>query len=95
MFAITATHTIQPAHIARYQELMRELAAQSRQEPGCLAYHLLQDGDDPRVHLLMEQWQDEEALQLHSETPYFQNIVPQLAALFDTPEAAARWQVIA
>lgn len=95
MFAITAVHTIKPEQIQTYHALMAELAAASRKEEGCMAYHLLQSDSDPRVHLLIEQWKDEQALDTHSKTPYFQRIVPQLSGLFDAPEQAERHQVIA
>jgi quinol monooxygenase YgiN len=52
-------------------EILRQLAAASRQEPGCVSYiphHL--DGD-PDTVLIYEQYQDAAALAAHHESPHF------------------------
>lgn len=95
MFAIVVTHTIKPECIEKYQELVKELVQASRKEEGCLGYNSFQSDDDARVHLIIEQWQDKEALDKHSKSTHFQKIVPQFEALFAQPEHAQWQQIIA
>ncbi|MHB1673717.1 MAG: putative quinol monooxygenase [Acidobacteriaceae bacterium] len=52
-------------------EAVRQLAAASRQEPGCISYipHELA-GDSSRV-MIYEQYRDEAALEAHRASPHF------------------------
>lgn len=95
MLAIIVTHTIKPECIEKYQELVRELAQASRKEAGCLGYNSFQSDEDARVHTLVEQWESKEALDVHSKSAHFQQIVPQFKALFAEPERAQWQQIIA
>ena len=55
-------------------EAFKRLAAgvieQTRKEPGCLRYDLLQDTEDPNIFLFIEEYKDEEAFQTHRNMPY-------------------------
>lgn len=53
------------------KEILRELTAASRKEPGCVSYvaHFL-DGD-PSTVLIYEQYADEAALDHHRGSPHF------------------------
>jgi len=52
-------------------ETLRVLAADSRQEPGCVSYipHHLED--DPDTVLIYEQYRDTEALAAHRDSEHF------------------------
>jgi len=52
-------------------EMLRQLAAASRQEPGCVTYipHLLED--DPTTVLIYEQYRDALALAVHRGSDHF------------------------
>ena len=52
-------------------ETLRQLAAASRQEPGCISYIPHQLEDDPDVVIIYEQYQDAKALAAHRETAHF------------------------
>ena len=62
------------------------LAEASQKEAGCVFYHSVQSETDPREHVFMECWKDQEAIDIHNATEHFTRIVPQFAALFDGPE---------
>jgi quinol monooxygenase YgiN len=51
---------------------MRELAAATRQEPGCVHYIPVQDPEDPRNFLFYEQYVDEAAFEAHGASEHFQ-----------------------
>jgi quinol monooxygenase YgiN len=52
-------------------ESLRQLAAASRHEPGCVSYIPHQVEDDPDVVVIYEQYKDEKALAAHRETAHF------------------------
>ncbi len=49
------------------QELLPRMAAASREEPGCVAYVIYQETNNPRQFVLLEQWRDRAALSAHFE----------------------------
>ena len=48
----------------------REMAAATHEENGCLAYSFAVDVNDARLIQLNERWENEDALQLHFQTPH-------------------------
>ena len=66
-------------------ELLRRLTPLSRAEPGCLQYDAHRDPDDPDRFFLFERYVDEAALEAHSTSAHFQELVvaealPRLAS---------------
>lgn len=53
-------------------DLLRNLTAASRQEPGCVTYVAHTVEDDPNTVVLYEQYQDRQSLDFHRTTPHFQ-----------------------
>jgi quinol monooxygenase YgiN len=56
---------------AEIAEMLRLLAAASRQEPGCVSYIPHQLQDDPDTVLIYEQYLDEKAQAAHRESAHF------------------------
>ncbi|WP_372660970.1 SDR family oxidoreductase [Amycolatopsis kentuckyensis] len=75
-----------PGRESELLDLLRELGAQIRAEPGCLRYsaHLTRDADRPTVLILME-FESREAFEAHSARIAGQ--VPRIGALLETPPA--------
>lgn len=59
----------------RVAELLPEIAAASRAEPGCLEYRAVRATDDPRAFVLFEGYADEAALATHRESEHFRTLV--------------------
>ena len=49
------------------RELMVEQGRLSREEPGCLRFDVFHSQSDPRVFILIEQWESEQHLEEHRE----------------------------
>jgi quinol monooxygenase YgiN len=63
---------------------LRELAQESRQEPGCELYIPTQDPENARSFLLYEQYVDKTALDAHAASDHFQRLaVGAFPALLD------------
>jgi quinol monooxygenase YgiN len=61
--------------------LYKELVEKSQVEKGCIAYNLFQDKKDDTILTVIEEWENEEALETHKNTEHFKRIVPLLGEL--------------
>jgi quinol monooxygenase YgiN len=68
--------------------LMRELAAASRQEPGCEVYQPCRDPEDARSFLFYEQYRDKAAFEEHGASEHFQRLAA--GRLWDLLESRER-----
>jgi quinol monooxygenase YgiN len=59
---------------------LRKLVAPTRREPGCVQYLLHRDPQDPTKFMFYEEFQSDDALQQHTQAPYFQEWVAYQAA---------------
>ncbi len=55
--------------------LLRELARESRQEPGNVSFDIYENVDDPTRVVLLERYVSREAFAAHRETPHFHTLV--------------------
>ena len=61
-------------HTPEMEDALRagsEMAAASRDEPGCIDYRFAIDIDDPLVVRVFEQWESPDALEAHFAMPHF------------------------
>ena len=71
MVTFTVRMTFAPEDRHEIAEMLRALAAASRQEPGCVTYipHAIEG--DPDTVLIYEQYRDEAAVQAHRDSEHF------------------------
>lgn len=81
MIKIVAKSVLKDGKKETYLQLTKELIEKSRQEAGCISYSLFQDINDDFVVTFIEEWKDEEAINLHNNSEHFKRIVPLLADL--------------
>lgn len=62
---------IHPEALEAFQTLTRANAEGSLQEPGCRAFEVLQQEDDPTRFMLVEVWASPEAHAAHRDTPHY------------------------
>ena len=72
--------TVPAQHEGTVSRMLTDLAAQTRSEPGCLAYHVSRDLDTPGRFLITENWASLEQMQTHLALPH---IGPAVGALQD------------
>ena len=65
----------------RLLELASELVEKSRNDDGCVAYDVFQSATRTGVMMICETWADQHALDAHSASVHFTNIVPMMEAL--------------
>jgi quinol monooxygenase YgiN len=67
--------------------IMEELAAASRQEPGCELYIPCRDPEDARSFLFYEQYRDKAAFEEHGASEHFQRLAAgELFGLMESRE---------
>jgi quinol monooxygenase YgiN len=74
-------------------ELMRQMAAASRVEPGCVSYEFYVGLTDPNTLLLFQEWESVDALQGHFETDHMEEFLKVLPNVLDGEVATRRYEV--
>jgi quinol monooxygenase YgiN len=72
----------------RREEMIRlgqTVAAASREEAGCLNYALYQDSESENDFVMVEEWEDDEALQRHFKTPHIAAFMAAMPATVVAP----------
>ena len=74
-------------------ELMRQMAAASRAEYGCISYEFYVGLSDSNMLLLFQEWESAEALQGHYETDHMEEFLRILPEVLDGEIATRRYEV--
>ena len=77
------------------EEALREVMEPSREEPGCLSFHLFRSMRDPRLFYIYSRWVDEAAFQKHADLPHTVRFLKKVDALVDQPREVSRTEIIA
>ncbi|CAG8868135.1 Putative monooxygenase [Pseudomonas fluorescens] len=60
-----------------FEALFSAYVEPSRQEPGCIEYHMLRDQQDPTLFIFFEVWASKADLDVHSALPHMQRFSEQ------------------
>jgi quinol monooxygenase YgiN len=71
MISFTVRMTFRSDDREEIATILRELAAASRAEPGCVSYIPHRVESDPDTILIYEQYRDQAALDAHRASPHF------------------------
>lgn len=80
---VVARLVARPEKIDEVRSLLSALVEPTRAEPGCIAYELLHNKQDPTDFTFVEEWTDTDALYAHLHTPHVREaieLVPDLLA---------------
>ncbi len=70
-----------PDKVNELLSVLSSLVEPTRKELGCLSYELLQHNEVPTDLTLVEEWQNENALELHIATKHFKDAMTNLPNL--------------
>jgi quinol monooxygenase YgiN len=82
---VVAIMKAKPGKEAQLHILLQAALPHFQQEPGCQAYALLTDLEDPTRFVSYESWDDEAALQAHMNAPTLTNAMPALEKILAEP----------
>ena len=74
--------------------VLSSLVEPTRKEPGCLSYELLQNNEDPTDLTLIEEWQNNTALESHFATKHFKDALTKLPNLVAAEPDIRRYHVV-
>jgi len=74
MLSFTVRMKFAPEEREEIAETLRQLAAESRKEPGCVSYIPHQVEGDPDTIVIYEQYKDAKALAAHRASEHFQKL---------------------
>ena len=77
------------------EEALREGTGPSRQEPGCLSFHLFRSMREPRLFFIHSRWVDAAAFQKHAELAHTKRFLERVDPLLEQPREVARTEMIA
>jgi quinol monooxygenase YgiN len=70
-----------PDKVNELLSVLSSLVEPTRKEAGCLSYELLQHNEDPTDFTLVEEWQNDTALESHFATKHFKDALTKLPNL--------------
>ena len=77
------------------EEALREVMGPSREEPGCLSFHLFRSVRDSQLFYIHSRWTDEAAFQKHGVLAHTERFLKKVDALVDQPREVTRTEMIA
>ena len=78
---VVARVKARPGKANELLSVLNSLVEPTRKEPGCICYELLQNNEDPTDFSLIEEWQNEAALQSHFATKHFKEALAKMPNL--------------
>jgi len=76
------------------KQALREVMSPSREEPGCLSFHIFGSTRDPRLFFIHSRWVDEAAFRTHALLPHTVRFLERVDALLDQPRDVTRTEMI-
>jgi quinol monooxygenase YgiN len=79
MLKIVVKSYIKADKLDEYLALTKTLVEETnKNDVGCIRYELFQAIDNPQIMTMIEEWESQEALDKHSSSKHFLEIIPQL-----------------
>jgi quinol monooxygenase YgiN len=76
------------------EQALHEVTGPSREEAGCLSFHMFRSIRDGRLFFIHSRWVDEAAFRKHAELPHTLRFLKRVDALLDQPRDVTRTERI-
>ncbi|MFB3162249.1 putative quinol monooxygenase [Neobacillus sp. 179-J 1A1 HS] len=73
-------------NVEEYLIPARKVVTETRKEKGCIMYTLHEDINDPSTITTIEEWENEEVINLHNKSEHVMKIVPELRKMRESTE---------
>jgi len=83
-----------PDKVNELKAAMGGLVEPTRKEAGCVQYTFLQNNEDPTDFTLVEEWQDDKALESHFATKHFQETMAKMPSLVAAEPDIRRYHLV-
>lgn len=85
---------IKEGKVEEVKKIYEEMITLTKKENGCISYALYQDENNPRLLALMEEWENEDVLNVHMQTDHFLKLVPKLNDLTEIKFDLERYNLL-
>ncbi|MEW2513870.1 putative quinol monooxygenase [Streptomyces sp. NPDC046870] len=89
---ITVRFDIEPDRMERVVASFQKLCAATRQEEGALRFDAFRSEEHPHVVVLIEEWADQDAIDLHMKEDYVAGFLTEVDGAFVRPPQVDRLQ---
>jgi len=73
---------------------LRDVAGPTREEPGCLSFHVFRSTRDPRLFYVHSRFSDEGAFDTHASLPHTVRFLERVEPLIDHPRDVTRTTIM-
>lgn len=80
-FAMIIHFTVMPGKEKAFAEAFPKCLEATRKEPGCVAYHLNHDVEDPRAFVMYEKFKNITALEEHAKTKHVEELLKTISPM--------------
>jgi quinol monooxygenase YgiN len=94
VITIVAKNLIKQGKAEEFKVLAERLINESRKERGCISYNLYEDSNNCNILTFIEEWENEEVINLHNNSEHFTSIVPKFAELKESQSEVNLYKVI-
>ena len=95
MIKIIAEFSVKPESVDAAVGFAKELVSETVKETGCIAYNLFEDNTDKSHIVIIEEWESQEVLDIHSASEHFGRLVPAIAELCEKDPSVRTFTKIA
>jgi quinol monooxygenase YgiN len=88
MIVVTGRVHIAPENRERFVAIATEMCSRSREEDACSGYRVYADLEQDGRYVIVEQWDDDDGLQLHFRQPHTGTFMSELPSLLAEPPDA-------
>jgi quinol monooxygenase YgiN len=79
MIKVVANNHIKPERVGEFLEVVSVLVEKTNSlDKGCMSYALYQDTSDPYHYTMLEEWEDETAIENHMKSQHAQELIPKM-----------------
>ena len=75
--------TIAPEYIEEFVVLMEYFVTKVREEEGNIFFHIVRNSNEEDKFMFLGLWKDAAAAQIHMDSEYFKNYVPQMGRMYE------------
>ena len=86
MIKVTAVNYVKAECVGDFLAIAKELVEKTNAlDSGCIKYELCKDVNDPLRFVMLEEWEDQNSLDVHMKAKHFLDLVPKFGDLTSKP----------
>ncbi|MCO7128034.1 antibiotic biosynthesis monooxygenase [Sporolactobacillus shoreicorticis] len=92
MIIIHARFKVKPERRDDFLSAAKPLIAGSQAEQGNISYNLMENAQEANMFMMIEEWQDQKAVDFHNQTKHFVHFGSISSSFFEVPTEVSLFQ---